>query len=814
MRAAVLPGLIGTVPDRPGIAAIDFAARLDPEFLAEAGWDPINLTLRLPPDHRLFGRRVCLAPDCNYTARTPTQICPGCAWRLTQYGLTAADIARIPRKRRAVQQRCQVKDCQRLWISPGHQLCQGHRDRQRRIRLPVPQFLLDPRTQPLPACGPCEVNACDRDKKSGTNPYCATHYKRFLDAQEADPGIDEAVWRTTTPAKAEPGIVHLRGLAPLVIDQVLFALQERTRMNCRTNEDQLQRLCNALLAQRLTTIFDAAVGPPGRFVGAFLKGFAGHAGQLLLDPDTEKAKDVWNLAAFGQSGTLDFTTLSQPWLRATAKAWMLNELPQRRGKHIGGHARQQLRTIARISQSLRTRADGGHDPRELGRSDIENLLHRMAFQESNGKLGRDSRIRLCFEMKAFVSRVRTLGLTRPGGPAAGLGPDFVFVRSDTPPRPDRGEPGRDVPPEVMRQLCAQLDSLDEITSREGKVAIELFIDTGRRPDEVCALGWDCLRRDDDGNPVLVYDNLKGDRLGRRLPIPESTATLITGQQQRVRAAFPHTPISELKLLPARQRNPTGKLSLGANGVTARHRQWVDSLPPLLTVDGTEFDKTMLVPYSYRHSYAQRHADAGVPADVLRELMDHKQLDVTQRYYRVGEKRRREAVDRVTALQFDRHGNRTWQQAKALLDSEHVRRAVGEVVVPFGVCAEPSNVKAGGHACPYRFRCVGCDHFRTDVSYLPDLQAHLDDLLRNRERLVAATDVDDWARAEAMPSTEEITRIRRLIHRITTELDTLTSDDRHQIEQAVATVRRTRTVTLGIPRLRQPLPDVRPQKGTA
>ena len=51
MRAAVLPGLIGTVPDRTGIEAIDFAARLDPEFLAEAGWDPINLTLTLPPDH-------------------------------------------------------------------------------------------------------------------------------------------------------------------------------------------------------------------------------------------------------------------------------------------------------------------------------------------------------------------------------------------------------------------------------------------------------------------------------------------------------------------------------------------------------------------------------------------------------------------------------------------------------------------------------------------------------------------------------------------------------------------------------------------
>jgi hypothetical protein len=59
-------------------------------------------------------------------------------------------------------------------------------------------------------------------------------------------------------------------------------------------------------------------------------------------------------------------------------------------------------------------------------------------------------------------------------------------------------------------------------------------------------------------------------------------------------------------------------------------------------------------------------------------------------------------------------------AKVLLDHEHVRMRVGQVLVPFGICVEPSNVKAAGHACPFRFRCLGCDHFRTDPSYLPDL----------------------------------------------------------------------------------------------
>ncbi|MFF1916781.1 hypothetical protein ACFVYE_35510 [Streptomyces sp. NPDC058239] len=52
--------------------------------------------------------------------------------------------------------------------------------------------------------------------------------------------------------------------------------------------------------------------------------------------------------------------------------------------------------------------------------------------------------------------------------------------------------------------------------------------------------------------------------------------------------------------------------------------------------------------------------------------------------------------------------------------------------------------------PVRFRCVGCGHFRTDVSYLPDLEAYLADLLRNRERLAAFADTDSWARSEVMP----------------------------------------------------------------
>ncbi|RSM80620.1 transposase [Amycolatopsis sp. WAC 01375] len=226
-----------------------------------------------------------------------------------------------------------------------------------------------------------------------------------------------------------------------------------------------------------------------------------------------------------------------------------------------------------------------------------------------------------------------------------------------------------------------------------------------------------------------------------------------------------------------------------------------------------FDKAKINLYSYRHTYAQRHADAGVEPDVLRELMDHKKLSTTQIYYRVGEKRRRAAVDKVATMQFDRHGNRIWREAKALLESEQARRAVGEVAVPYGRCSEPSNVAASGQDCPLRFRCVGCGHYSTDVSYLPDLERHLADLLRYRERLVATVDADEWARNEALPSDEEINRVRRLIDRVKADLDDLTDEDRAEIEEATAVVRRNRTriTSLGMPRIRQPLPDIRPER---
>jgi integrase len=791
-----------------GDAAL-LAAALDPDFLAEAGWDPVSRVLSMPAAHPLLGRQVCRAGGCTATAHGSGNggLCYQCSSRLARAGWTPEEICSAgelpPLPARA--DGCLVPGCQRM--SPGGRqgqrtgLCQAHSRRFRRVPgTTIEDFLAGPRVRPLPPLGPCRVAACSRRSES-EHGYCPTHYVRWRASAAVDPAVDQARWDLACPAVAEPGRVSLRGLAPLVVVQVLAGIQYRVReQGAKIKDVNLRAVCDGLRRQHAVSAVTASPEQVtgGKAARSLLRSLARQARLALADPAREQLADTWDLAVFGHPGGLSFTGITQPWLREAAKAWACGDLPRHRGGGAG-NVRAKISAVARLSQSLRCRDDRGEEPAALGRADIDAFLNRLGYLESAGTISRYQRNVICRGARFVLTGIRALGLTRPGQLAAGLPGDFAVGLSDIPADPVRGEPGRDLPAEVMSQLCAGLDTLEPA---EARAAIAIAIDTGRRPEDILGLPLDCLDRDRDGAPVLVYDNIKADRLARRLPVAEATAAVITAQQARVRARYPGKSPGTLKLLPAPRANPHGRKPMSVSMLDDRHRDWVTSMGPLRTSDGTEMDPDRIVPYAYRHTYAQRHADAGVPIDVLAELLDHRNLNITRGYYRVGEDRRRDAVDKVTAMSFDRHGNRIWRDARALLESEHARYAVGEVAVPYGGCTEPSNVQAGGGACPVRFRCAGCDHFRTDISYLPDLTAYLDDLLRTRERLAAAIGgIDEWARADATPSEEEITRIRHLINRIKGDITQLPDTERARIDEAVTVLRKHRAVSLGMPALR-------------
>jgi integrase len=708
-------GLARVFADRVRAQGLDAEARrraglLDEGFLAGAGWDPVLQVLEVPPAHRLLGWQECRVAGCMSRGDGPEQVCLGCRLRLAANGLRLDELDLMPERGWQRPGQCRVAGCPRTWRTPKLPLCRAHLHQQREVlKVGLEEFLAHPGVGPLPSCGPCQVAACVRDRDGSSGEYCRGHVHRWARARKADPALDERRWRATTPAIARPGLVSLRGLPPGLVVEVLLGLQQRCAAERRTPHKLLRTICDDMRRQQVATIADFT---PGNVQRPVVASFLLHLRRAGATAETEKAEDAWDLALFGHCGRMTFTAITQGWLRETAKQWVLEELPRHRGRRVAGTVQACVNSVARLSESLRARPDGGQVPAALGRADIEGFLNRLAFQQDAGQVTLQLRERVCRDLRQVFGHVRALGLTRPGQPAAGLGDDFALLPGDVPHPPQPGEPSRDLPAEVIAQLCGHLDELEAISSRRMRVAVELLIDTGRRPEEVCTLGFDCLDRDSDGAPVLVYDNHKAARLGRRLPVSEVTAQLVTDQQAWTRARFPRTPAAELKLLPTLFANPDGRKGIRTESLSERHRTWVDGLPQLLRADGGEHDKAKITLYAYRHSYAQRHADAGVPVDVLRELMDHRLLDATRQYYRVGEARRRQAVDRVAAMQFDRHGSRTWRQAKALLDSEHARMRVGQVAVPFGMCTEPSNVKAGGHACPYKYTCTGCGHFRS------------------------------------------------------------------------------------------------------
>jgi hypothetical protein len=189
---------------------------------------------------------------------------------------------------------------------------------------------------------------------------------------------------------------------------------------------------------------------------------------------------------------------------------------------------------------------------------------------------------------------------------------------------------------------------------------------------------------------------------------------------------------------------------------------------------------LITPYAFRHCYAQRHADAGVPVDVLKELMDHVSVTTTMGYYQIGLKRKQQAIRAVGPLATDAAGNPAPFTSPAAYER-------ASVAVPFGNCTEPSNVKAGGAACPIRFQCAGCGFYRPDPSYLPALEEHIHSLKADRET-ARAMGAADYVIANM---STEIDAFTGVVDTMRARLADLEPEHRAEVEESSRILRRAR-----------------------
>lgn len=696
--------------------------------------------------------------------------------------------------------------CGRAGISM--RLCQAHHTRWRRDvarvgrRLPVEEWVQLSAVQPYPEPPPCSVGGCWNRCLYERTPICIYHQRRWIAG--GNRGTSDSPALREWAAKQSPVLTAaqfslLQLPDPLRLEMV-YGMQQRDAMGSTMPPFSMRVIVKAALTSGTSLLFSSdalaaemkttnEISVLRQLIWSVQQGFTDFSGH---DP---RGEDNFDLKSAGlkshtrtgrrkQLGSVDLAVIPQPWLRRILRRRTEAEKP------IGQNFRRWLRACVLAGQGMNRLPGGGMDPTRL---DFAHM--QAAFDEIAAGLDRDGRLyQASYRTDLWTGFCQTVEFARL---AELLDAPATFIRRPSHRIPDEDanedEIGKAIPEHVIRQLDAKIDSLGAGVTYGPmdpahvkamfQTAYVVLRDSGRRPLEVVSLPRNCLERDRD-EVSLIWNNHKGRRMRRRLPITSSTVTAIE-KWQVIRDTMTTAPaVSDPYLFPAITANG-GFDHLASNNLSAGLRDWIDGLGELdsdaLDTRGevVPFDRSQIYPYAFRHSFAQRHADAGTPVDVLRELMDHDDPKTTMGYYRVSLERKRRAVRTLSLMVIDRHGTAT-----PCSSNTYEQRSVA---VPFGGCTEPSNVKAGGHACPIRFQCAGCGFYRPDPSYLPSIEDHANSLRADREKALAM-DAADFV-IENLSA--QITAYEEVAEKMRRRMDQMPPDERAELEEASVLLRRLR-----------------------
>jgi integrase len=793
------------------------AGKIAPDWRAHE-WDGAAWLFTGDVDNPRTAAYRCRTSECRSVMPSPADSrCRYCIEALRRSGLSAAefddDYRRAPQRALAYTrpERCIAGadgiPCRRS--AGSRALCRSHHAQWHRV------FRRDgledtdenlaawaAQVPGLEASPPCSVSGCPLDSvvRSG---LCGTHYARWKKAaaSSSEP-VPAATWALTAVPYLTGAQFSLAGLSPAVKLEVLFGLQQRDRIAGRV----VPRVMRAL-AGNLTGFPSLILGTPEADV---IRAVEGHANSVYfcrqtlrylrvvldeLDGIDPTQRPVWDLAALGiatattrgrrRSGTADFTQIRQPWLRDVVMEWARATRP------TGHQLSVRLASCRHASRALSVRPGEAMDASALQFADMTAVADY--FRSLNRPDGTDYTNK--YRGSLLTGFWQVLDFGRRAGLMDDVSGGFAPHRSHRIAEEDPNEDdiGKAIPESVIRRLDdfapelgeglthGSLDSAD--VRLMFRTVYELLRDTGRRPREIASLKTDCLEHV-NGDFNLVWDNHKGKRLRRRLPIDSGTVKTIQ-QWLEARKLLQRAEHAGRYLFPAATDRNVAR-HIPTDAISKAIRLWADAIPRLDSevpdTDGTPlpFDRSLIYPYAFRHSYAQRHADAGTPLDVLKELMDHVDPATTLGYYKVSLKRKREAVRTLRMHVVDNAG----RPAPMASNTAYERRSVA---VPFGGCVEPSNVKAGGHACPIRFQCAGCGFYRPDPSFLPAIEDHIRALKADRET-AEAMDAEEWV---VRNMAEQVAAFKGVGDRMKEQLAQLSPADRAEIEEASRILRKSR-----------------------
>lgn len=764
-------------------------------------WDPQTLIFTGDPHNQKTFVYLCAHPNCVHPTGVRNTICSFCLTEAKPHSKTLTrrfhDTIVEPCTVAAADVRCARPRYSTAGLCFTHQSRFAHAAKTRGIG--ITEFMAD--AQPLGALATCAVGGCSHQVFHPSTPLCQSHRSQYRGRQDrGEPPIDAHEFAAQALPLIRSHEFTLAGCTDLVRAELLWILQERDRRGFGISLLRMRNLVKAAHGARTlfeATASDAHVVSFLRMTLPLLRQQRGaFEGIDLTEPDRwgPEVLDRFPSAAGTRSRNLviDWSAVGCGWLRMLGKTWAKETLPRYE------HLRPSLRALTWASEALEF-GPAFTDRRAAGRGDIAAIIDHcrrktaatgapFAGSYADDRLG---------NIKAVLGYCRSAGHMDEIPGAFALTAAHLKQRP-VPPHRDDDEPGRALPTEIVEVLDRNMTLLRPTFTAGHRVEgwsnddyavmrqtiYQLLRDTGRRPGEITALRRDCLDTDPGGGPVLIYTNAKANRLGRRLHITTAAAAAVSAWLARVTTLRPDRRTAHL--FPQLDlSDPCSDKHFKASAFGVIFRQWVDSIdelaPLIRTVPhpGGLIDRRDLVAYSLRHTYAQNHADAGTPVDVLAALMDHRDLAVTQGYYRIGHHRKREAIERVGNMVMDRRG--ALRPTPELIEYE--RRTVSTLL---GGCVEPSNVNSGGKSCPIRFQCGGCDHYRPDPSYIPEIEQEIRKIKTDvkEAELCAAPQVVDNLRYN-------LAMFEGILTKMTTHLHRLDPDERAALDAAIGTIRQAR-----------------------
>lgn len=506
---------------------------------------------------------------------------------------------------------------------------------------------------------------------------CCYHHRKWK--QDPAAGGDPADWARRQSPFLRANQFSLLQLNPTLRLEFLYALQQRDTHGGKIDPPSVRATVRALAG--LSTLVGVDQATALAMLTAKGINNESHAKELVrrirfgydeYGGVKQTDKEVWDLAIAGVAsdtarsgrrrhpGKADFSAIEQRWFRDIVLAWARTTDPD--SKLLG----ITLKASVRASQALGRRPGGGHDPTALRLADVDAVVTMFqTARKDDGELysvtQRRRMLGFFFEMLDYGRRAELMD--QVSGSFARHGSHRI-----TGEEANEDEIGKALPETVIHQLDTHLELLglrfphgrlpEQDVAAMMRTVYVLLRDTGRRPREIAGLRRECLEYIDD-EYSLLWDNGKGRRNRRRLPVTAQTAKAIQAWQEH-RADLPTPTQSQNYLFPAATED-AGIPHMTANVVARVIRAWADTIPVLHSdVPGPDgmplpFDRSSIFPYAFRHSYAQRHADAGIAIDVLKELMDHRDASTTAGYYKVSLKRKREAVKTMRLNVVERSG---------------------------------------------------------------------------------------------------------------------------------------------------------------